>query len=44
MDKRDVVAELFQVRDNVGGKQNGMVLLTGELVEQLQYLVPDNRV
>ncbi len=44
MEKGDVVAELFQIAENVGGDQDGVGLVPGELVEKLQDLVPDDGV
>ena len=40
----NVVADFFQVADDVGGDQNGMVLVSGEFVENVHDLVPDDRV
>ena len=42
--KGDVVTELLQIREDVGGDEDGVVLLPGELVEQFQHLVPDDGV
>ncbi|CAN4028396.1 2-hydroxy-6-oxo-6-phenylhexa-2,4-dienoate hydrolase, partial [Dysosmobacter welbionis] len=44
VEEGDIVAQLFQVAQNVGGDQDGVVLLPGELVEDLQHLVPDDGV
>ena len=44
MQEGDVVADLFQVADNVGGDQNGVILVPGEFVENVHDLVPDDRV
>ena len=40
----NVVADLFQVADNVGGDQNGVVFVPGEFVKNVHDLVPDDRV
>ena len=44
VEEGDIVAQLLQVAQNVGGDQDGVVLLPGELVEDLQHLVPDDGV
>ena len=44
MQKGHVVAELFQVADDVGGDEHGVVLVPGEVREDLHHLVPHHRV
>ena len=39
----NVVADLFQVADNVGGDQNGVVFVPCKFVKNVHDLVPDNR-
>ena len=40
MQEGDVVADLLLIADNVGGQQDGAILLPGVLVEDVQDLVP----
>ena len=42
--KRDVVADLLQIADDVAGDQHGVLLVPGEVREDGQYLVPYHRV
>ena len=44
MEEGDIVAQLLQVAKDVGGDEDGVVLLPGELVEDLQHLIPDDGV
>ena len=44
MQEGNVITELLQIAEDMGGDQNGVVLLPGELVENLQHLVPDDGV
>ena len=40
MQEGDVVADLLQIADDVGGQQNGTILLPGVLVEDIQNFIP----
>ena len=40
MQEGDVVADLLQIVDDVGGQQNGTILLPGVLVEDIQNFIP----
>ena len=44
MEEGDVVAQLLQIAEDVGGDQDGVALIPGELIEELQHLVPDDGV
>ena len=37
MEKCYIVAELFQITDNVGGNQDGMLRVSGKIRKQLQH-------
>ena len=44
VEEGNVVADLFQVADNVGGDQNGVVFVPRKFVKNVHDLVPDDRV
>ena len=44
VEEGDVVADLLQVADDVGGQDHRVVGLAGEVVEHVQHLVPDHGV
>ena len=44
MDEHDIVRNLLQVAGDVGGHQNGVVLLLNKVQQHIQNVVPDHRV
>ena len=44
MDEHDVVRNLLQIAGDVGGHQNGVVLLLNKVQQHIQNVVPDHRV
>ncbi|MPN29021.1 hypothetical protein SDC9_176469 [bioreactor metagenome] len=44
MQKRNIVANLLQIADNVGRKENGMRLVPCEIVKDSQNLVAHHRI
>ena len=44
MNKSNIVGNLFQIRGDMGGHQDGMVFILHEIQKDIKNIIPHNRV